>query len=56
MISARAASSRSALRAVIATCAPSAAKPLATASPMPMLPPVITATLFFKPKSMVAYP
>src|SRR5271170_4568709 len=55
-ISARAASSRSALRAAMTTWAPSAARPLATASPMPTLPPVITATLSSSPRSIAATP
>src|SRR6267378_1151035 len=44
----------SALRAQIATLAPSAANSSAIASPMPLLPPVTSALLPFNPKSMVA--
>src|SRR5579871_6172823 len=44
----------SALRAQIATLAPSAAKSSAIASPMPLLPPVTSALFPFSPRSMVA--
>src|SRR6478609_6962343 len=39
-------------RAVISTLAPSAANPSATARPMPTLPPVMTASLPFSPRSI----
>src|SRR5690606_38108453 len=39
-------------RAVIRTFAPSAAKPSATARPMPTLPPVMTASFPLSPRSM----
>src|SRR6266566_2463885 len=44
----------SALRAQIATLAPSAANNSAIASPMPLLPPVTRALFPFNPRSMVA--
>src|SRR4051794_19768511 len=44
----------SALRAQIATLAPSAANSSAIASPMPLLPPVTSALFPFNPRSMVA--
>src|SRR5260370_30901696 len=44
----------SALRAQIATLAPSVANSSAMASPMPLLPPVTSAFLPFNPKSIVA--
>src|SRR5438477_9542907 len=44
----------SALRAQIATLAPSAANSSAIASPMPLLPPVTSTFLLFNPRSIVA--
>src|SRR5438309_795185 len=44
----------SALRAQIATLAPSAANSSAIASPMPLLPPVTSALFPFNPRSMIA--
>src|SRR6266508_191582 len=52
-----AASSRDALlRAQIATRTPSWARPRATALPMPLLPPVTSATCPFKPRSIAGSP
>ena len=47
---------RSPLRATMTMSTPSAASPCATASPMPTLPPVMTATLSFSPRSMARSP
>src|SRR5258706_9682707 len=46
----------SALRAQMATLAPSSAKSSAIARPMPLLPPVTSALLPFNPRSMIASP
>src|SRR5688572_13932786 len=47
-----ASATRASLRAHSTSCTPSAARPSATASPMPTLPPVTTATLPFRPRSI----
>src|SRR5207249_3817516 len=52
--SAAAASSSRWVRAQMATRAPSSARPRATALPIPLLPPVTSATLPFKPRSIGA--
>ena len=47
---------RSSWRAVITTCAPSSASVFAVSNPIPLLAPVMTATLPFNPKSIKIAP